>query len=727
MYRLYSPVEKYGNKSQGRGVRTARLADIGRPHRDPTVIPPSLEGVADHVLPESGEGHGDSVSHDVESRTYPTAPSFPSAPAVAPPVAPAAPPFVSPVAPAHPFQINADLDKWLKKVLKVFELMKLTDPEKVENVHGLLQGKADAWFDGIRRRHGVRLTWDQFIHEFCQEYLSESYRKGKHDAFFRLFQGSLSIREYVDKFEDLYYCFVSDILPSEEAKCDRFRQGLHVNIRSSMTWFRGNNFRELVEAVLNVEKVKQEEKEYEQKMSRKHLQGSQGFRERPTKRGSSSFQSQAGYSGSGRGSFVNTEQQVARPQSNQSSVAQPAGSSFGAQRRGQGQGYDSGFEQRKRHFPQCATCGKHHAGECRKFDRGCFECGSSGYFKRDCPLLIARDSGSQQGSVAPQNLRYGVTPSQGVPTAQVGPGTSRASGATSSSQSRPTMQPGRPRTQARVFAVTQQEARASPEVVTGMLTIFDKDAHILINPGSTHSFVSQSFSKHADRELKPLDCGLAVSTPVGDSVVCEHVYRDCVVKLGDHELLVDLIPLCLQDLDVILGMDWLSRHHATIDCFEKSVVFNSLEGSKFTFFGERRLLPSYVISAMTTRKMLRKGCQAYLAYVMDSSQEGPKLEDIPIVNEFPDVFPKELPGLPPDREIEFSIDLNPGTAPISMALYRMAPAELKELKAQLQELLDKGFIRPSVSPWGAPVLFVKKKDGSLRLCIDYRQLNRVTV
>ncbi|XP_021626910.1 uncharacterized protein LOC110625582 [Manihot esculenta] len=221
------------------------------------------------------------------------------------------------------------------------------------------------------------------------------------------------------------------------------------------------------------------------------------------------------------------------------------------------------------------------------------------------------------------------------------------------------IQPGRPRTQARVFAMTQHEARASLEVVTGMLTIFYKDAHILIDPGSTHSFISQSFSVHADRELKPLDCGLAMSTLVRDSVVCEHVYRNCVVKLGNHELLVDLIPLYLQDLDVILGMDWLSRHQATIDFFEKSVVFNSPEGSKFTFFGERRLLPSYVISAMTTRKMLRKGYQAYLAYVMDSSLKGPKLEDVPIVSEFPDVFPEELPELPPDREIEFSIDLNP--------------------------------------------------------------------
>ena len=103
------------------------------------------------------------------------------------------------------------------------------------------------------------------------------------------------------------------------------------------------------------------------------------------------------------------------------------------------------------------------------------------------------------------------------------------------------------------------------------------------------------------------------------------------------------------------------------------------------------------------------------------------MNEIPVVREFPDVFPEDIAGLPPDREVEFTIDLISGTEPISIPPYRMAPAELRELEAQLEELLSKGFIRPSISPWGTPVLFVKKKDGSLRLCIDYRQLNRVTI
>ena len=136
--------------------------------------------------------------------------------------------------------------------------------------------------------------------------------------------------------------------------------------------------------------------------------------------------------------------------------------------------------------------------------------------------------------------------------------------------------------------------------------------------------------------------------------------------------------------------------------------------------------PLRVISALQASSLLRKGCQGFLAYVVNEENDL-KLEDIPIVRDYPDVFPEDHPGLPLEREVEFTIDLAPGTALISKAPYRMAPMELKELKIQIQELLDKGFIRPIVSPWGAPVVFVKKKDGSMRLCIDYRELNKVTV
>ena len=133
------------------------------------------------------------------------------------------------------------------------------------------------------------------------------------------------------------------------------------------------------------------------------------------------------------------------------------------------------------------------------------------------------------------------------------------------------------------------------------------------------------------------------------------------------------------------------------------------------------------MSAMKARRFLRKGCEAFLAVILDSKREQVNLKNIHMIREFPNMFPEELPGVPPEREVDLSIEVVQGTTPISRAPYCMAPTELKEMKTQLQELLDKGFVRPSVSPWGAPILFVKKKDGTLRICIDYRQINKVTV
>ena len=178
---------------------------------------------------------------------------------------------------------------------------------------------------------------------------------------------------------------------------------------------------------------------------------------------------------------------------------------------------------------------------------------------------------------------------------------------------------------------------------------------------------------------------------------------------------------------MVLGMDWLSRHSATLNCYKKEVKLHRPGKLEVKFRGIRRELSSNMISAMAARRMLRKGCQGYLAYVVETGKEWTLVDEIPVVREFPDVFPDDITGLPPNREVKFTIDLIPRTEPISIPPYRMDPVELRELKAQLEELLRKGFIQPSISPWGAPVLFVKQKYGSLRLCIDYKQLNKVTI
>ena len=166
-----------------------------------------------------------------------------------------------------------------------------------------------------------------------------------------------------------------------------------------------------------------------------------------------------------------------------------------------------------------------------------------------------------------------------------------------------------------------------------------------------------------------------------------------------------LIMLPTQRIDIILGMNWMEGQGVTLDTTSQSVHINSsIHGS------------------MT----LNLRDPASLTHAVHHA-EGKKLEDILVVCEYPGVFPDDLPGMPPDRDVEFAIELQPGTAPISRRPYRMPPNELAELKKQLQELLDKGYIRPSKSPWGCPALFVKKKDESLRLCVDYRLLNAVTI
>ncbi|XP_070057794.1 uncharacterized protein [Nicotiana tomentosiformis] len=158
--------------------------------------------------------------------------------------------------------------------------------------------------------------------------------------------------------------------------------------------------------------------------------------------------------------------------------------------------------------------------------------------------------------------------------------------------------------------------------------------------------------------------------------------------------------------DVILGMGWLSPYHAILDCHAKTVTLAMLGLPRLEWKGTLGHSISKVISYVKARCRVEKGCLAYLAYIRYPSVEVPSLDSVPVVRKFPDLFPADLPGIPPERDIDFCIDLALGTQPISIPLYRMAPPELKELKEQLQDLLDQGFIRPSVSLWGSPVLFV---------------------
>ncbi|XP_070050745.1 uncharacterized protein [Nicotiana tomentosiformis] len=224
-------------------------------------------------------------------------------------------------------------------------------------------------------------------------------------------------------------------------------------------------------------------------------------------------------------------------------------------------------------------------------------------------------------------------------------------------------------------------------VITSTISVCRRDASILFDPGFSYSYVSSLFSPYQDVSRESLGVPVYVSTLVGDFVIMDRVYRSCVVTLYGYETRADLLLLDMVDFEVILGMDWLPPYHAILDCHAKTVTLSMLELPRLEWRGSSVGTSNWVISFLKARHMVEKGYLAYLDYVWDTIAETPAIDLVPVVRDFFDVFPTDLPGMSPDQDIDFGIDLVPGTQSIFTSPYRMAPKELRELKEQLQELL----------------------------------------
>ncbi|GJT43248.1 putative reverse transcriptase domain-containing protein [Tanacetum coccineum] len=233
-------------------------------------------------------------------------------------------------------------------------------------------------------------------------------------------------------------------------------------------------------------------------------------------------------------------------------------------------------------------------------------------------------------------------------------------------------------------------------------------------------FVSTAFSSQIDITQTTLDHYYDVELADGRIVGLNTIIRSCTLNFLNHPFSIHLMHIELGSFDVIIGMDWFAKYQAAIVCAEKIVRIPRgnetliVHGDGSNRGNETRL---NIISCTKTQTYMLKGCPIFLAHVTtketEDKSEKKRLEDVPIIRDFPEVFPKDLSSLPPTQQVEFQINLIPGATPVARAPYRLAPSEMKELSDQLTELSDKGFIRPSFSPWGAPILFVKKNDRSI--------------
>ncbi|GAU51960.1 hypothetical protein TSUD_417460 [Trifolium subterraneum] len=316
---------------------------------------------------------------------------------------------------------------------------------------------------------------------------------------------------------------------------------------------------------------------------------------------------------------------------------------------------------------KCYRCGKigHRSFECKKEKEVCYNCGKEGHKSKECKVTTPTCFNcGEEGHKSPECKK---------PKKVTG----------------------------KVFALNGEGADQVDNLIRGTCFIHDTPLIAIIDTGATHSFISMDCMKRLNIPVYEMSGCMNIETPASGSVITRLVCRNCHVSVFGRHFGMDLVCIPLSGIDVIFGMNWLVFNQVHINCCEKTVIFPKSEGSVSLMNGEEM------------KESLNDHGELFMVFGSLKLEGGVKLEEIPVVREFSDVFPEDISDLPPEREVEFSIDLVPGTSPISMAPYRMSASELNELKKQLEELLEKKFIRPSVSPWGAPVLLVKKKEGSM--------------
>ncbi|XP_022019328.1 uncharacterized protein LOC110919362 [Helianthus annuus] len=283
--------------------------------------------------------------------------------------------------------------------------------------------------------------------------------------------------------------------------------------------------------------------------------------------------------------------------------------------------------------PSCKVCGKRHKGECRFKDKPCPICGKTGHTAALCPGKVSVCYKCYQPGHKKSECPELIGKKDGKDT-----------------------HTETPKAKARSLQLTAAESKKEPDVVSSIFAINLIPAYVLF-----------------DTEVE-----------IGDNksfIVCD-VCQDCKINIDDEEYSINLIPMSMGEFQVVVGVDWLSRHHAEVVCFGKEIKLTSPSGKHVTVYGEKGGNP-VMCTMLKAHKLMRRGCRAFMIYANKPDEETPKIEYVLMVREYADVFPEDLLGIPPEQEVEFGIELIPGAKPVAKAPYRLAPSELQELMSQI--------------------------------------------
>ncbi|KAI3762531.1 hypothetical protein L1987_52961 [Smallanthus sonchifolius] len=320
-------------------------------------------------------------------------------------------------------------------------------------------------------------------------------------------------------------------------------------------------------------------------------------------------------------------------------------------------------------YPLCATCNYHHLQNipCRI----CTHCGKYGHTVNVCRAKALA------GQVNPPNRTNPQVANQGVPAIANGRACYECGNLNHFRDQCPRLINARQgEARGRAFNINTNEAQANNDVVNGTFLVNSQYASILFDTGADKSFVSLKFEPLLAKTRSQLEKTFTVEVANGDSLTIESAIYDCSLELNEHTFPINLVPMPLGSFDIIIGMDWLSNHHAEVICFEKCIRIPLLSGETLKVFGEKPCKGLKLMSCTTAQKYLQKKYVAFLAHIVQKDVKEKSIQDIPIIQDFPEVFPEDLSSLPPVRQVEFRIDLVPGANPVARATYRLAPSEM---------------------------------------------------